>query len=496
MGTINEDAFVGGKALSKLIELIGEDKKELVNRTDELTTTINKIREMFDGDELTECTWDELIGLANTGSLEPGHKYKIAGSVEFGDITPNNLIISAASKTNFEPVAIADDCLVFTDGYDIVGAIAYDDIVTKFSIGTVTTGAPGTDAIAEITGNSNDLKLNITIPQGPKGDQGDKGDTPELSIGTVTTAKMPAASINNDDPAHPVINLTMPEDAPYVSEAQDDWKTQAIGGIKGNQTPNNFEGKTISQMIDMLIYPTLQPSAPSGKPSVTLTYAGNNTSGTTTVIDITDTLLPVETAFTKVADRGTVAYTNAAGDKYYAGVVDDTKRVFSMTDNAWGQIPTEKRYTVTYSEYFTDGAKLLDNKGGDSTTANFKAATKTAYKYFDAVYPIYINTGSISTLAKQTAKDYIVSDQTYAVTIPAEPANSLQKFEFAVPEHLTVSSVLQKNPNNGKYEIVINMLDNGTTTYGGITYKKYIRSKSETDYKGSADYQITIKKKA
>ena len=37
------------------------------------------------------------------------------------------------------------------------------------AIGTVTTGAPGTDAAATITGTAPNYVLNLTIPQGPTG---------------------------------------------------------------------------------------------------------------------------------------------------------------------------------------------------------------------------------------------------------------------------------------------------------------------------------------
>ena len=46
------------------------------------------------------------------------------------------------------------------------GADADTPILT---IGTVTTGAPGTDAEATITGTSPNFVLNLTIPQGPTG---------------------------------------------------------------------------------------------------------------------------------------------------------------------------------------------------------------------------------------------------------------------------------------------------------------------------------------
>lgn len=43
------------------------------------------------------------------------------------------------------------------------------------TIGTVTTGEPGTDAEATITGTSPDFILNLVIPQGPTGPTGEEG---------------------------------------------------------------------------------------------------------------------------------------------------------------------------------------------------------------------------------------------------------------------------------------------------------------------------------
>ena len=42
-------------------------------------------------------------------------------------------------------------------------------LLAILTIGTVTTGAPGTEAEATITGTSPNFILNLTIPQGPTG---------------------------------------------------------------------------------------------------------------------------------------------------------------------------------------------------------------------------------------------------------------------------------------------------------------------------------------
>ena len=90
------------------------------------------------------------------------------------------------------------------------------------TIGTVTTGAPGTEANASITGTSPNFALNLTIPQGEVGPQGEPGpagadaEPITLTIGTVTTGAPgteASASITGTSPNF-VLNLTIPQGEP------------------------------------------------------------------------------------------------------------------------------------------------------------------------------------------------------------------------------------------------------------------------------------------
>ena len=106
-----------------------------------------------------------------------------------------------------------------------------------FTIGTVTTGEPGSEADASITGTAPNYVLNLTIPQGeqgpqgiqgiqgeqgPQGEQGETGPagadglTPNLTIGTVTTGAPGTdaeATITGTAPNF-VLNLTIPQGQP------------------------------------------------------------------------------------------------------------------------------------------------------------------------------------------------------------------------------------------------------------------------------------------
>ena len=109
---MNSNAFAKGDALARLIELIGADNKAFKAQDAELLAAINEVRDMFNTDELTVCSWDELMELASAGKLEPGHKYKINHVVNVDNKELVDLTISAKSESTVESIAVADDYLV------------------------------------------------------------------------------------------------------------------------------------------------------------------------------------------------------------------------------------------------------------------------------------------------------------------------------------------------------------------------------------------------
>lgn len=55
------------------------------------------------------------------------------------------------------------------------GPTGADAETPTLEIGTITTGDPGTEADASITGTAPNFILNLTIPQGPTGPAGEQG---------------------------------------------------------------------------------------------------------------------------------------------------------------------------------------------------------------------------------------------------------------------------------------------------------------------------------
>ena len=110
------------------------------------------------------------------------------------------------------------------------------------TIGTVTTGEPGTDAEVVNSGTPEDVVLDFTIPSGeqgpagpigatgpqgeqgptgpqgeqgatgPQGEQGPAGETPTITVGTVTTGEpgSDAEVVNSGTPEDVILDFTIP----------------------------------------------------------------------------------------------------------------------------------------------------------------------------------------------------------------------------------------------------------------------------------------------
>lgn len=60
-----------------------------------------------------------------------------------------------------------------------MAAVDLGQVIPDIGIGTVTTGAAGSQASASISGTTGDVSLNLTIPRGNTGAQGPQGDVGE-----------------------------------------------------------------------------------------------------------------------------------------------------------------------------------------------------------------------------------------------------------------------------------------------------------------------------
>lgn len=219
------------------------------------------------------------------------------------------------------------------------------------------------------------------------------------------------------------------------------WKTIKVGGISANQDYTKFQGKTLSQMLTDILFPTLYPTIPSGKPSVSITYNRQNS-----VLFKVGASIPAKTAFTTSNDRGTLAYATAAGNTYYAGPVT-TSDITIDNGGIFGNPIEDKAYTVTYTVTFDVGSQPFNNKG---TTEGviiepYKGGTKTSTMKIYGLYPIFVKT-SLETTKELELKNYIVNNTvTWEDIVVANEVGTDYVLEIHVPSHLKIKSVLAYN---------------------------------------------------
>lgn len=108
-------------------------------------------------------------------------------------------------------------------------------------VGTVTTGDAGTEVIVENTGSSSDAVFNFTIPKGdvgPQGETGPQGRTATITVGTVTTgapgSEVIFTNVGTENDA--IFNITIPA---------------GVQGIKGDTGKDFSIEKTYMSLEEM-----------------------------------------------------------------------------------------------------------------------------------------------------------------------------------------------------------------------------------------------------
>ncbi len=92
------------------------------------------------------------------------------------------------------------------------GTDGKDGTPATVTVGTTTTGAPGTNASVTNSGTAQNAVLNFTIPAGQNGTDGKDGTPATVTVGTTTTGApgTPATVTNSGTAQNAVLNFTIP----------------------------------------------------------------------------------------------------------------------------------------------------------------------------------------------------------------------------------------------------------------------------------------------
>ena len=179
-------------------------------------------------DDAGNLSWSNDKGLANPATVnikgakgDAGAKGDKGDPFTYSDFTPEQLAALKGAKgakgdkgdpftySDFTPEQLAALKGVKGDKGDKgekgdsgakgdTGAKGADGQTPNISIGTITTGAAGTNASASISGTTPNLTLNLTIPKGDKGDKGAQGE----SINKTVSVKSSSSTVKLTDESY------------------------------------------------------------------------------------------------------------------------------------------------------------------------------------------------------------------------------------------------------------------------------------------------------
>ena len=258
-----------------------------------------------------------------------------------------------------------------------------------------------------------------------------------------------------------------------VGDTPDNTPTREIGGLPAS-TIGELKSDSISTILKNILRVARTAPTRTTNVSATISYSGDKT------IEV-GTNLPNKSSVTVSANRG-----KWSDGTVYAGTATTNK---IMTPDNWGGAAEEGTYTIKAEVTFGAGGIPKDNYGTECPNLQYQGGTiNTSTIKITAVYPVYVNSGSIITDMRKHIVDYIAG-QTFNVTVPAEVETPEPfKFRIQVPEQFTTVEVKQYNPLTRSYDIPVPMVFVPGNT---PMYERQDNTYTNTD---STQYQINLKR--
>lgn len=276
----------------------------------------------------------------------------------------------------------------------------------------------------------------------------------------------------------------------YNSAMSDSLATvEDLGGIPAGTTAAQLKAKTISQVLDDLIFPTVQPTKTD--PTATLTLkSGFSNNG---VYEVGAPAPADPTNFTKGYTLGQILIAGVkkqdyAGDKtaevlYYGSSEANTDLPAEIPEGA-----TVYNYKVT----FAAGPQPLDSKGGNATSVTkYTGGSATGKATINGVYPYFGSTGADNALAKLA----LTTATQVTFDAPAETAGG--RHGFKLPAKYNVTKVEWYNTLGGNWvELPVANFTvttaNETVQGKQVSYKTYRRN--EAGLSGETQFKVTFTK--
>lgn len=255
-----------------------------------------------------------------------------------------------------------------------------------------------------------------------------------------------------------------------------------LGGIKAGTKASDLKGKPLSEVLDALLFPVVNPTFVAPTATLTLDSSVARTQEIGAVA-------PTADKFTHSFNKGSI---NIAGKKQNDRSGAETG--FSLKCNN-GNIPTTfatvGSYTYVGTVSYAAGPQPKDSKGNNKSTPLAAGSVTTPSVVVNAVYPYFANTKSAADLTKQplTTNNYI--------EVSCVSENSQNRHAFALPATYNVTKIEYFDTVANKYNPMATSDFTGVvysqTVQGNpVQYKKY--SRNTQGLSAATKFKITFTK--
>lgn len=277
------------------------------------------------------------------------------------------------------------------------------------------------------------------------------------------------------------IDTVLSEKVKYSSQIADEvTTTSAVGAIAAGTTAEELKGKSFTELMDMIFFPTIYPVAQN--PSISLTTMSNPQLIGTAI---------TESSASSSFNQGLYYLNGKATNIKVAGPGTKTSQTWTSQNGTPITTIEEGRNTVTVEYSYTEGEQPRDNKGNPYGTPK-PAGTLTKSVTVEGVYQYKWGVGDLSNLIPLTTAT------SFEFKAPAEKTllGTAYKHCFAIPTKYTVTKIEILNTLSNQW-VAQDLSLFGNKGQISITNSKApytVYKRSDEALNGEAKYRITFTK--
>lgn len=273
-----------------------------------------------------------------------------------------------------------------------------------------------------------------------------------------------------------------------TKEADATATVQALGGIPAGTKAADLKGKSVSEILDTLIFPVVQPTY--SNPSASISLKSTSTTPMLQEVGVTGASVPTAESFNYSFNRGAI---NIAGTKKQDRAGAETSHKFQCngSDTLPTEFATRGQYKYKAVVSYAAGPQPLDSKGNETGTPLAAGSVNSNEVVINVEYPYFANTAAADTLTKMalTTNSYI-EPQCVAETAAG-------RHQFALPETFTVTKIEYFDTVANAYKPMsvgdFTASDYNETVQGkSVAYKKYARN--TVGLSGATKFKVTFTK--